>query len=226
MVNHPTTRYNTLSKTTACTIVALVRLEPDRSATASAAIPVSRRCGEFLSLVLNVGGVAPCRLSYPSSLKCNEIGDGGAGAVAAAAGTMPCLETLKLVIALFPLYPHFLLFPLSHQSLPLLEGHIMEDREEQTGTGTRVVREGQIDTSWRTDRDRQRQGHELNRVQSFQKLLHLYEGHIMEDREGQTDTGTRVVRVQSFQKLCAFANFDITMDNLLLRRSWFPLASL
>ena len=40
----------------------------------------------------------------------------------------------------FPLFHIFLLFPLSHQSLPLLEGHVMEDREGQTDTGTRVVR--------------------------------------------------------------------------------------
>ena len=113
--------------------------EPDRSATASAAIPVSRRWSEFFSLVLSVGGVAPCRLSYTGSLGENEIGDGGAGAVAAAAGTMPCLETLLWVLVRFPHFHHFLLFPLSHQSLPLLEGHVMEDREGQTDTGTRVV---------------------------------------------------------------------------------------
>ena len=129
---------NSVSNTTAWPIVALVRPEPDRSATASAAIPVSRRCGEFLSLVLSVGGVAPCRLSYPCSLGANEIGDGGVGAVAAAAGTMPCLETLEWVLV--PLF-HCCLFPLlSHQSLPLLEGHVMEGRAGQTFKGTRVVR--------------------------------------------------------------------------------------
>ncbi len=90
--------------------------------------------------MLSVGGVAPCRLSYPGSLAENEIGDGGAGAVAATAGTMPCLETLKWVLVHFPLYLHVPLFPLSYQSLPLLEGHVMEDREGQTDTGTRVVR--------------------------------------------------------------------------------------
>ncbi len=74
--------------------MALVKPEPDQSATVSAAIPVSRRWSEFLSFVLSVGGVAPCRLSYPGSLAFDEIGDGGAGAVAAVAGTMPCLETL------------------------------------------------------------------------------------------------------------------------------------
>ncbi len=58
------------------------------------------------------------RLSYPGSLSGNKIGDGGAGTVAAAAGTMPCLETLEWVIV------HFPFFPLSHQLLPLLEGHI------------------------------------------------------------------------------------------------------
>ena len=90
--------------------------------------------------MLSVGGVAPCRLSYPGSLPGNKIGDGGAGAVAAAAGTMPCLETLKWVLVRISLFHHFLLFPLSHQSLPLLEGHVMEGREGQTDTGTRVVR--------------------------------------------------------------------------------------
>ncbi len=89
--------------------MALVRPEPDRSATASAAMFVSRRWSEYLSLVLSVGGVAPCRLSYPGSLSWNEIGDGGAGAVAAAAGTMPCLETLKWVLVY-----HFLSPPLSY----------------------------------------------------------------------------------------------------------------
>ncbi len=84
--------------------------------------------------MLSVGGVAPCRLqdlSYPGSLLYNKIGDGGAGAVAAAAGTLPCLERLGWVLVHFPLNLHFLLFPLSHQSLPLLEGHVMEDREGQ-----------------------------------------------------------------------------------------------
>ena len=80
------------------------------------------------------------RLSYPGSLSRNDIGDGGAGAVAAAAGTMPCLEMLGWVLVLFPLYLHFLFFPLSHQSVPIFEGHVMEDREGQTNTGTRVVR--------------------------------------------------------------------------------------
>ncbi len=61
------------------------------------------------------------------SLDWNKIGDGGAGAVAAAAGTMPCLETLRWVLIYFPLYLSFPLSPLSHQSLPLLEGHVMED---------------------------------------------------------------------------------------------------
>ncbi len=73
-----------------------------------------------MCLVLSVGGVAPCRLSYPGSLRRNKIRDGGAGAVAAAAGTMPCLESLEWVLVLFPIVLHFLLFPLSHQSLPLL----------------------------------------------------------------------------------------------------------
>jgi hypothetical protein len=82
-----------------------VRPEPDRSATASAAIPVSGRCCEFLSLVLSVGGV-PCRLSYPGSLARNGIGD-GVVAVAAAAETMPWLETLQWVLALFPPFPPF-----------------------------------------------------------------------------------------------------------------------
>ena len=77
----------------------------------------------------------PCILSYPGRLGGNKIGDAGVGAVAAAAGTMPCLETLKWVLVRFPLFHHFLLFPLSHQSLPLLERHIMEDKE----TKTRVV---------------------------------------------------------------------------------------
>ena len=90
--------------------------------------------------MLSVGGVAPCRLSYPGSLARNDIGDGGAGAVVAAVGTMPCLETLEWVLVRFPLYLHIPLFPLSHQSLPLLEGHVMEDREGMTNTGTRVVR--------------------------------------------------------------------------------------
>ncbi len=89
--------------------------------------------------MLSVGGVAPCRLSYPGSLGGNKIGDGGAGAVAAAAGTMPCLETLLWVLVHFLLFLHFPLFPLLHQSL-LLEGHVMEDREGQTDTETRVVR--------------------------------------------------------------------------------------
>ncbi len=93
-----------------------------------------------MSLVLSVGGVAPCRLSYPGSFEGNKIGDGGVGAVAAAAGTMPCLERLKWVFVRFPLFHHFLSLPLSHQSLPLLEGHVMEDREGKTDTGTRVVR--------------------------------------------------------------------------------------
>ncbi len=87
-------------------------------ATASAAISVSRSWGEFLSLVLSVGGVAPCRLSYSGSLHWNEIGDGGAGAVAAAAGTMPCLETLLLVLVTFAFFSTLSPFPLSHQSLP------------------------------------------------------------------------------------------------------------
>ncbi len=90
--------------------------------------------------MLSVGGVAPCRLSYPDSLYGNEIGDGGAVAVAAAAGTMPCLETLEWVLVLFLNYLHVPLLPLSHQLLPLLEGHVVEDREGQTDTGTRVVR--------------------------------------------------------------------------------------
>ena len=59
--------------------------EPDRSPPASAAIPVWRRSSEFWSLV---------RFSS-SSLDGNTIGDGGAGAVAAAAASMPCLETLR-----------------------------------------------------------------------------------------------------------------------------------
>jgi hypothetical protein len=50
---------------------------------------------------MSVGGVAPCRLSYPCSLSGNMIGDGGAGAVAAAAGTMPCLEELEWVLVHF-----------------------------------------------------------------------------------------------------------------------------
>ncbi len=90
--------------------------------------------------MLSVGDVAPCRLSYPGSLGGKKIGDVGAGAVAAAAGAMPCLETLKWVLVRFPLFYHVLFPPLSHQSLPLLEGHAMEDREGQTDTGTRIVR--------------------------------------------------------------------------------------
>jgi hypothetical protein len=93
MVHHPDT-CNSVSNTTACLIVALVRPGPDRSATASVAIPVSKSWSEFLSLVLSVGGVALCCLSYLGSLAGNEIGDGGVGAVAAAAGTMACLEDL------------------------------------------------------------------------------------------------------------------------------------
>jgi hypothetical protein len=54
-----------------------------------------------------------CRLSYPDSLSWNEILDGGAGAVAAAAGTMPCLETLEWVLVHFP-------FSTSQHSLPFL----------------------------------------------------------------------------------------------------------
>ncbi len=65
-----------------------------------------------MSLVLSVGGFAPCCLSYPGSLGGNEIGDGGAGAVAAAAGTMPCLEKLEWVLVRSPLF-HDFLFTLS-----------------------------------------------------------------------------------------------------------------
>ncbi len=136
----PSSTCKSVSNTTACTLVTLVRPKPDRSATASLAIPVSRRWCEFLSLVLSVGGVAPCRLSYPGSFQGNEIGDGGAGAVAAAAGTMPCLETLKWVLVRFPLFHHLLFLPLSHQSLPILVGHVMEDRERKIDTWARVVR--------------------------------------------------------------------------------------
>jgi hypothetical protein len=93
---------NSVSNTTACMTVTFVRPEPNRSATASAAIPVSRCLSKLVSLVLSVGGVAPCRLSYPSSLAGNKFGDGGAGAVAAAAGIMPCLEKLRWVLVLSP----------------------------------------------------------------------------------------------------------------------------
>ncbi len=67
-------------------------------------------------MVLGVGGVALCRLSYTGrfgGLGGNEIGDDGAGAVAAAAGTMPCLETLEWVLDPFPLNS-ISLFPLFH----------------------------------------------------------------------------------------------------------------
>ncbi len=66
------------------------------------------------------------RLSYPGSLSGNGIGDGGAGAVAAAAGTMPCLETLGWVLVRFPFFHHSLSLPSSHQSFSLLDGHVIE----------------------------------------------------------------------------------------------------
>ena len=73
------------------------------------------------------------RLSYPGSLDENKIGNSGAGAVAAAAGTMLCLEELRWVLV------HSLFFYLFHIIRFLsLKG-----------------------TSWRTERDRQTQGHEL-----------------------------------------------------------------
>ncbi len=123
--HHPATQA-TPSDTTACPLVTWARPQPDRSATVFAAIPVSGRWSELLNLVLSVDGVAPCRLSYSGRLAFNEIGDGGAGAVAAAAGTMPCLDALEWVTSCpfqeshsrstpFPLSS-----PLSFSPLPLL----------------------------------------------------------------------------------------------------------
>ncbi len=51
-------------------------------------------------------------------------------AVAAAVGAMPCLEALKWVFVRFTLFHHFVFSPsLSHQSVNILVGHVMEDIE-------------------------------------------------------------------------------------------------
>ena len=58
--------------------------------------------------MLSVG----CRFSYPDSLGVNKIGDGGAGAVVAAAGTMLFFEKLEWVVE--SISPFSTLFHINH----------------------------------------------------------------------------------------------------------------